>query len=60
MKWRDKLTLSTILQSCVANNNCWRFEMRGSITKFSRMSVFARGKGIPKVLAYYFQKETKR
>jgi hypothetical protein len=32
-------TLSTILHSCVASSSCWRFEMSGSITKCSRMSV---------------------
>ena len=32
-------TLSTMRQSCVARSSCWRFEMSGSITKCSRISV---------------------
>jgi hypothetical protein len=32
-------TLRTILQSCVASSSCWRFEIRGSITKCSLISV---------------------
>ena len=38
----ERRTLSTMRHSCVARRSCWRFEIRGSITKCSRISVQSR------------------
>lgn len=39
---KRRRTFSTILHSCVASNNCCRLEMRGSMTKCSRISTNER------------------
>ena len=44
--FKNELTFKTIRHNCVASRSCWRFPMRGSITKCSLISVI-RQRAVP-------------